>query len=59
MRTPSEISTEAQALADTSDQQSVPLTLEKVAALSIEFMVSVAALIEQGPPVAVATAPVV
>lgn len=50
MRTPAEIAAEAQALADVSAAQSVPLSLDKVALLSIDFMVAVAALIAAGTP---------
>lgn len=45
MRSPSEIAAEAQALADTSAEASVPLPHDQVVALMVEFMSSVAALI--------------
>ena len=52
MRSPHEIATEAQALADTSNAAAVPLPRDQVMALMVEFMTSVAALIgDSGSPV--------
>ena len=52
MRSPHEIATEAQELADTSTEACVPLPRDQVVDLMVEFMTSVAALIgDSGSPV--------
>lgn len=50
MRSPHEIATEAQALADSSTAAAVPLPRDQVVDLMVEFMTSVAALIRGAGP---------
>ena len=47
MRTPTEIATEARELMDTANTAFVPASLVKIAELSVEFMESVAMLIDE------------
>lgn len=55
MRTPQEIAAEAHSLAIESVEKFVPLPMDRIALLSVEFMVSMSAAV--ATPAAVAPAP--